>query len=295
MGRRILKQSVSLLHIDHAFLNNRWNYKNVISPYYRIYYIDEGEGFISGPGASLKLEPGYLYMVPSYTLCNMKCQEYLSQYFLHFFEESADGISLFYNNRTLMKVPASEIDVWNFKRLLTINPKRGINRSNNPKMYEKSVYYVEYQDLNNLQPEAVYIETQGIILQLLSRFIDHKKTDRDILSIPSKILDTITYVQMNINQPLTVTKLAKRINQHQDYFSRQFLQFTGQRPLTYIHEKRIERAQYLLTTTNMSYGEISSETGFENLPHFCRIFKKVTKVTPGQYRLQNRALNTLSQ
>ena len=194
-----------------------------------------------------------------------------------------------------MKVPASEIDVWNFKRLLAINPKRGINRSDNPKMYEKTVYYVEYQDLNNLQPAAVYIETQGIILQLLSRFIDHKKTDKDILSIPSKILDTITYVQMNINQPLTVTELAKRVNQHQDYFSRQFLQFTGQRPLTYIHEKRIERAQYLLTTTNMSYGEISSETGFENLPHFCRIFKKVTKVTPGQYRLQNRALNTLSQ
>jgi len=132
--------------VNHAFLNSKWNYRNVISPYYRIYYIDEGEGIISGPDENLRLEPGYLYMAPSFTLYNMKCQEYLSQYFLHFFEESADGISLFYNNRSLMKMPASDIDVWNFKRLLLINPKRGINRSDNPKMYEKSVYYAEYRN-----------------------------------------------------------------------------------------------------------------------------------------------------
>ncbi len=289
MAKRILKHSFSLLHIDYVKLNQKWNFNNVISPYYRLYYIDEGEGFISNEKEIIKLEPGYLYIIPSFTLCHLKCPDYLSQYFVQFFEESAEGISLFANNRASMKVKALDLDIENFKRLLLINPHRGINRSNNPKVYEKNIYYKEYQELNNLQSMSVYMETQGIILQLVSRFLtlDTFKQS-NIPSIPSKILEAISYIQLNLRNNLTVTDLAKRANQHPDYFSRLFHQSTGERPIAFIHEKRIERAQYLITTTSMSYEEIALETGFENSPYFSKIFKKVTGMTPGQYREQNR-------
>ncbi|WP_279297671.1 helix-turn-helix domain-containing protein [Paraflavisolibacter caeni] len=71
-------------------------------------------------------------------------------------------------------------------------------------------------------------------------------------------------------------------------FFKTFFQYTGIRPLACLHEKRIERAQYLLTTTNMSYVEVATETGFENLPYFSRFFKKVTSLTPVQYKQQNK-------
>ena len=135
LNRRLLKHSFSLLHIDHVQLTAKWNYKNVISPYYRLYYIDEGEGTVSNSQVNLKLEPGHLYLIPSYTLCNLYCPSHLSQYFIQFFEESPDGLSLFQHHRTLMKVQASDIDAANFKRMMQINPGRGINRSDNPKVY----------------------------------------------------------------------------------------------------------------------------------------------------------------
>ena len=294
MNKRLLKHSFSLLHVDHVHLTQKWNYKNVISPYYRIYYIDEGEGFISNGQKKLNLEPGYIYMIPSFTLCNLHCPSRLSQYFIQFFEESPDGISLFHNNRIPMKVQASELDVANFKRILQINPGRGINRSDNPKVYEKNVYYREYEELNYRQSDATYLETQGIIMQLLSRFLAAKQSSsKHAQIIPSKILDAMSYIQMNLNQPLTIIHLAQRANQHQDYFSRQFLQYTGERPLNYIHEKRIERAQYLITTTNMIFTDIAGETGFNSLPHFSKIFKKVTGTTPDNYRKQNQSVNTI--
>ena len=294
MNKRLLKHSFSLLHVDHVHLTQKWNYKNVISPYYRIYYIDEGEGFISNGQKKLNLEPGYIYMIPSFTLCNLHCPSRLSQYFIQFFEESPDGISLFHNNRIPMKVQASELDVANFKRILQINPGRGINRSDNPKVYEKNVYYREYEELNYRQSDATYLETQGIIMQLLSRFLASKQSSsKHAQIIPSKILDAMSYIQMNLNQPLTIIHLAQRANQHQDYFSRQFLQYTGERPLNYIHEKRIERAQYLITTTNMIFTDIAGETGFNSLPHFSKIFKKVTGTTPDNYRKQNQSVNTI--
>lgn len=288
MSRRLLKHFFSLLHVDHVRLSEHWNYTNVISPYYRLYYIDEGEGSISTNEEKIKLEAGYIYIIPSYTLCNLHCPVYLSQYFIHFFEETPDGISLFSHSPLLMKLPAGDTDIANFKRLLHLNPGRGINRSDNPKVYEKNAYYKGYEELNNRQSLAVYIETQGIIMQLLSRFLDSSKlAQKTEKTIPSKILDAISYIQVNLKHPLTVAHLAERANQHQDYFSRIFYQATGERPLAYIHEKRIERAQYLITTTNLSYAEIAAETGFENLPHFSKIFKKVTSLTPGQYRMQN--------
>lgn len=287
MSRRHLKNFFSLLHVNHVKLDRSWNFNNVISPYYRLYFIDEGNGSISSSHGKISLESGYMYIIPSFTICNLHCPNYLSQYFIHFFEESPDGISLFYNKRAPKKMPANEIDIALFKRMLEINPGRGILRSQNPKVYEKNAYYHEYEELNNKQTISAHLETQGIILQLLSRFLDTADAlDESEHMIPSKILDAISYIQVNLHQNLTVAQLAKRANQHQDYFSRIFYQYTGIRPLAYIHDKRIERAQYLLATTAMSFEEVATAVGFDNLPHFSRVFKKVTSLTPGSYRQQ---------
>lgn len=289
MSKRLFVYNFSLLHVDHVKLNEKWNYPNVISPYYRIYYIDGGEGFISTKQEKIKLEQGYLYIIPSYTLCHLFCNTYLSQYFLHFFEDSAESISLFEHNRKVIKITASEVDIANFKKLLQINPGRGINRSDNPTVYEKNTYYKSYQELNKTVNESVYFETQGIMLQMISRFLNaHPFKNKNPDPIPSKILETIRYIQINLKENLTVNYLAGRANLHQDYFSRLFVKYTGQRPLAYLHEKRIERAQYLIATTTLSYNEIGEKTGFESLSHFSKIFKKVTSLTPGEYRKQNK-------
>jgi len=289
MERSFFGYNFSLLHIDYVKLNKKWNYTSVISPYSRIYYIDEGEGFIFSKQERIKLEPGYFYILPSFTLCNLFCKVYLSQYFLHFFEGSADGLSLFENNRKVIKVPAWGTDVANIKRLLEINPGRGINRSDNPKDYERPTYYKSYQQLNKTVSNSVYFETQGIILQLISRFLDSNKfKSKPPDPIPSKILSAMRHIQVNIKENLTVNYLAERANLHQDYFSRLFLKHAGQRPLSYLHEKRIERAQYLIAATNLSYAEIAEETGFENSSHFSKVFKKVTSLTPGAYKKQNK-------
>jgi AraC-like DNA-binding protein len=289
MRKNLLGYKFSLLHIDYVKLNKKWNYDNVISPYYRIYYIDEGEGFITNKQGKIKLEQGYFYIIPSFTLCHLFCKEYLSQYFLHFFEESAEGISLFDNNRKVIKVPACEVDITNFKRLLQINPGRGINRSDNPKDYEKQAYYKSYQELNKTVSDAAYFETQGIILQFISRFINSRSFKTNAPDpIPSKILEVMRYIQVHLGENLTINYLADKANLHRDYFSRLFLKYVDQRPLTYVHEKRIERAQYLIATTDLSFHEIAEKIGFENLSHFSKVFKKITSLTPGAYKKQNR-------
>jgi AraC-like DNA-binding protein len=295
MSKRLLRHNFSLLHINYVKLNEQWNYPNVMSPYFRIYYIDEGEGFISSRQEKTKLEKGYLYIIPSFTLCHLSCNDYLSQYFLHFFEESANDVSIFEYNRKIIKVPAGKTDFINFKRLLEINPGRGINHSDNPKVYEKNAYYKSYQELNNNVCDPIYFETQGIILQFISRFLSSEQFElKDTTPVSSKVLGAISHIQLNLKKDITVGYLAKRANLQHDYFSRLFLQFTGERPLAYIHAKRIERAQYLIAATHLSFNEIAIETGFESVSYFSKIFKKITSLTPGEYKKQNGLIYSIS-
>lgn len=288
MSRRIVNHSFILLNVDYVRLGEAWNYKNVLSPYYRMYYIDEGAGALSDQHHSLQLEPGFMYLIPSFTLCNLQCPAYMTQYFIHFFEDTLNGISLFHDRRTIIKVQASPHDAANYKRLLEINPFRKINRSDNPKVYEKNIYYQEYEDLNNRQEYGLFMETHGILLQLVSRFlIPEQLQHADSGSIPSRVVDLLGYIQMNLGKQLTVSMLAKMVNLHPDHLSRLFLKLTGERPLAYIHTKRIERAQYLMVTTDLSLSQISEATGFDTLPHFIKVFKKVTSLTPGKYKEQH--------
>ncbi|KRT17808.1 regulator [Pedobacter ginsenosidimutans] len=293
MNKQIIKYSFRLLNVDYAKLNHRWNFENVISPYYRIYYIDEGSGFITGLNHSLKLLPGYLYLIPSFTICNLYCSSYLRQYFVQFFEDTADGTSLFATSRKCMQVQATAADIATFKRLIEINPGRGINRSTDPSVYEKDIYYKEYTDLNDHQTLARNYENQGIIFQLISRFLEHASFEKEkLMHAPSPVMDSVSYININLGSKIKVSQLAGMVNLNPDYFARLFHRHTGLSPVNYILQKRIERAQYLLITTQKKQDEIATLTGFLSTQYFAKVFKKMTCHTPGGYKALNRTVNS---
>jgi len=285
MSKRVLAYNLSLLNVDYRSLDRRWDYRNVLSPYHRLYYIDKGNGWINTDSGKYLLEPNFIYIVPAFTLCNLNCPNTLGQYYIHLFEDSKDGISLFYNNRSVIKLQADDSDILNFKRILEINPCRKINRSDNPKVYEKNVYYQEYEQLNQDQLPADFMETQGILFQLLAKFLRSKGfVSKDQHSMPAKIAGLVEYIQLNLAEDLSVKKLAGMANMHPDYFSRQFLHYIGERPLPFIHKKRIERAQYYIVTSGMSLAAIADLIGYSSMPHFFKMFKLITGFTPKEYQ-----------
>lgn len=285
MNRHALTSSFFLLNADHVALNHKWNYKNITSTFYRLYLVDGGAGRLYHHQTTVELEPGYLYLIPSFTPCSYICDCYLSQYYLSFIEESVQGNSLFAGNRRLMKTKASAADKLQFTRLLQINPNRGLMQTHNPNVYEKRPVLQNFQSLNNELSFAAYTETTGIILQLLARFLtpDHFKPGY-LHHIPSKIHDAIDFIQTNLALTITIQELADRANQNADYFSRLFKNSTGERPLKYIQSLRIERAQTLLSSTDLPFSEIANATGFDSAAYFSRIFKQATGQTPFEFK-----------
>lgn len=91
-------------------------------------------------------------------------------------------------------------------------------------------------------------------------------------------------VQQHLFQPLTLSELARLSGRSLASFKRDFQQQYQSAPKKWINEKRLAYAQILLQTTSRQVAEIAMDCGYDNIPHFIRIFKQQYGVTPNSLR-----------
>ena len=94
----------------------------------------------------------------------------------------------------------------------------------------------------------------------------------------------IRYIYNNYQKKLTLTEIAEICHMNPSYFSRLFKKTTGINLALYINTLRIKAASTLLMDTDMTIIEIANECGYENLQHFCEMFKKLKGVSARQFR-----------
>lgn len=92
------------------------------------------------------------------------------------------------------------------------------------------------------------------------------------------------YISENLNENLTVGKLAEIVNMSSSHFSRIFKRQTGFSPYDYILISRLNRAKYLLQVTDMTVASIAYETGFNSESNFIYFFTENEGISPGKFR-----------
>lgn len=103
-----------------------------------------------------------------------------------------------------------------------------------------------------------------------------------------KINKAMHYVRENYQKRLTVDEISKVVGLSSEYLSTKFHQITGKTLPNYINENKITEAKELLHFTDMSLLEISEYLSFSSQSYFQTIFKKITGLTPLEYRLKNK-------
>ncbi|MGH2599777.1 MAG: GlxA family transcriptional regulator [Dehalococcoidia bacterium] len=83
-------------------------------------------------------------------------------------------------------------------------------------------------------------------------------------------------------------ELVKRSGLSETTFKRRFKHATGYSPLHYVQHLRVEEAKRRLERTDTPIDEISWQVGYENPAFFRRLFKRTTRLTPGEYRRKFR-------
>ncbi|WP_209427057.1 helix-turn-helix domain-containing protein [Pararhodobacter sp. SW119] len=89
---------------------------------------------------------------------------------------------------------------------------------------------------------------------------------------------------------LTVDELADRTGLARATFNRRFARATGHAPIDYLQRLRVEKAKALLEETTQPIEEIGWQVGYEEPAAFRRLFRKVTRLTPGEYRRKFRLI-----
>lgn len=93
---------------------------------------------------------------------------------------------------------------------------------------------------------------------------------------------------------LDLPKLAAIAHMSEAHFLRSFKATFGETPHRYLQRRRIERAMYLLRTTERSVTDICMEVGFSSLGTFSRTFSVVTGEAPTQFRRRGALPNAPS-
>jgi AraC-like DNA-binding protein len=97
-------------------------------------------------------------------------------------------------------------------------------------------------------------------------------------------LSAIDYVERTCGEGLTVEELAEKMQLSRKELDRVFSSVLNISPKKYIISVRIERACTALRKTSESIAEIAETVGYANQFYFAKEFKRLTGMTPSQYR-----------
>lgn len=148
------------------------------------------------------------------------------------------------------------------------------------------------QELNCLQ-QREGINRILLFLQLLSHFEDEEellvltgRSSRKHLNVydQERINRVLEFTFSDFNRTISLEEVSAIANLSVVAFCKYFKTRTGKSYVTFLSELRIQHACKLLKETKHSVMDIAFLSGFSNLSHFNRIFRKYCSVTPTAYR-----------
>ena len=274
MTQSIDQLHLLILNVGLAIHNADWNWRNVNSPFTRLYYVTEGAARILLPTGIQELKPDHLYLVPSFTTHSYLCDTHFVHYYLHIYEDHQSESSILEDFSFPTEIPAGDLELPLIKRLCGINPTMQLPQSD-PTSYDNIIK-------NKQRTFCDKVESRGIVYQLMARFLKDAQPKTEIND--DRIQKVLSYIRKNIYKTIDIDSLAAISCLSKDHFIRLFKKEINNTPLQYINQKKIEKAQLILITDSMPVKNISYLLAYEDHSYFNRLFKKLTGVTPQQYR-----------
>lgn len=132
------------------------------------------------------------------------------------------------------------------------------------------------------------LRTPGKIYTLMARMVTDFTERVGGCVIPDGVSPAIAsclrWIRRNISQPITLKKAASFTKMSPGYLSTVFKKEVGLSFSDYISIQRVEEVKRLLTTSDKNLSEISVYLCFSSQSHLQNVFKKVTGMTPMQYK-----------
>lgn len=240
---------------------------------YELIIMTEGTLYLSYAGKNYTVNTGeYLILGPRGGERKGFKEAYCSFYWLHFRPESDKFVMDFDDDHPYVG------DLSNYVMI----PEQG----KVPKPEKMIVLMKQLQDLkkSNYPDVAINAMTTAILMELYGQLSQFPVPGQPVTMQKQVYNDILDYIETNIYENLKVSDIAEHFGYNEKYISHRFTEISGIPLKQYIMKVKMEKANFLLTDTNESIGDIAKKLSFSDAHNFCRTYKKITGLTPSDYR-----------
>ncbi|NOU62610.1 helix-turn-helix domain-containing protein [Paenibacillus sp. LMG 31461] len=138
-------------------------------------------------------------------------------------------------------------------------------------------WHHEFAKLQNLEEITLWLDR---ILTSIAGDIEHRRDNKNA----EVIAKLAAYIRDHYREPLGLQLLADMAYMNSQYLSKLFKEMTGSTFIDYLTETRFREACRLLKETDRNINDIAEATGFGQKQNLIRTFKKMTGLTPTEYR-----------
>lgn len=93
-----------------------------------------------------------------------------------------------------------------------------------------------------------------------------------------------TYIEENLSEKISFEELASKLAISRRNFDRRFIKATGNTPVEYLQRVKVEVAKSTLEKGRKNIFEVMNEVGYSDDKAFREVFKKITGLSPLDYR-----------
>jgi len=251
--------SLKLDILDSSLLSadSSWFFPNVISSYNRLYFMLEGDAYLTNEQGRWPLRPGYMYLIPANSCYTYYCDSHIHKFYLHFNLELFPGTDLFSYFDTFHELPLSS------ELLHTILSE------------------VEKDSFSGL------FRLKSILWDIIFRFYLQGTKGTDYIEHFEGYFrqkHVLNYLSEHLDANLLIPKIAEDLNIPVHSLSRTFRKDTGHSLKEYINKMLYQKACNLLLHTDTPIYEIAEALGFSDPYYFSRFFKNKSGISPRSFR-----------
>ena len=138
--------------------------------------------------------------------------------------------------------------------------------------------------LNNIASTNSIANIISICQHVFEDFLHQVHARKNVPKYSKEIRICIDYIETHSDEELSIDFLAKKSGYSTYYLSKKFKAEVGMNINSYIKKTRIQRASYLLLTTDMDIQDISDFLHFGNRNFFTKVFKEEIGMSPAHFR-----------
>ena len=173
-----------------------------------------------------------------------------------------------------------------------INKKGWLFAADNNKMLDQLVRNIieECREEKIYYKESINGQIYSFVIELL-----RLETAENRKNLDTKAAETIKsvfdFVKSHLQDDIKVADMAYACGLSETHFRRSFENVMNMKPADYVNYVRVDEACRLISTKNISMEEVALRVGFQSQSTFNRNFKRITQMTPYQWKADARKNN----